>query len=241
MRISSLGTLWNSLWYCELYLLTVCAEGQGRVMSSSLADRPVCTVPAPPATPPPPATPALLAADTTLSLKGHELCTRLSTLAPYTHTQSRTSKAWSKLLQDTHCSLVPVSTELKWGTSSVRLPLPTHTYSTTELQQQHLSLQPLSSFSETTRLSFSVSNIPPVTLQLAAPSWHPPSPSLSFIHVHTLCPSSFWAAKKQNTHTPPYTGTPHYSHWKFFLSLLFPFPSPTCQFLLLSLVSVCDT
>ena len=105
MRISSLGTHWNSLWYCELYLLTVCAEGQGRVMSISLADRPACTAPpAQPATPPPPATLAPLAADTTLSLKGRELCTRLSTLAPYTHTHSRTSKAWSKPLQDTHCS-----------------------------------------------------------------------------------------------------------------------------------------
>lgn len=116
MRISSLGTHWNSLWYCVLYLLTVCAEGQGRVMSSSLADRPACTAP--------PATPAPLAADTTLSLNGRELCTRLSTLAPYTHTHSRTSKAWSKPLQDTHCS--PVAGQYagqRWRSYSVQLPL----------------------------------------------------------------------------------------------------------------------
>lgn len=135
MRISSLGTHWNSLWYCELYLLTVCAEGQGRVMSSSLADRPACTAPAPPAPPatlPPPATPAPLAADTTLSLSGRELCTRLSTLAPYTHTHSRTSKAWSKLLQDTHCSpVVGQYAGPRWRTASVQLPLvyrQTHTW-----------------------------------------------------------------------------------------------------------------
>ena len=81
MRISSLGTHWKSLWYWELYLLTVCAEGQGRVMRSSLAWLRAWT---PPPTPPP--TPPAVAAATTLSLRGRVLCTRLSMLAPYTHT-----------------------------------------------------------------------------------------------------------------------------------------------------------
>lgn len=48
-----------------------------------------------------------------------------------------------------------------------------------------------------TRLSFSVSNAPPVIIHVAAPSWHPPSPSFTHIQI-TLSALHHSELKKRN-------------------------------------------
>ncbi len=85
--------------------------------------------------------------------------------------------------------------------------------------------------------SLSLSNTPPVTLHFAAPSWQPPSPSRSFTHIHTRCPSSSWAAKHNtysHTHTQILLTT---LTWSLF-SLCLCLSLPVCQFPLQSAESL---